>query len=165
MQRCVLVGDVPTGFRGRGRIYILRGLLLLGLGVLFLNPITVTEKDGSIEPSQVFYLLDASESMAIGNQQATRWDQALNIIRESAESAYESAAARVSLFRFGRRLKAVASPEALGLDDKLSNDGMGVTFEQKMAKEEGRQRGSNAVRRVRRDGGYGSLAVIDPKRM
>ena len=34
-----------------------------------------------------------------------------------------------------------------------------------MAKEEGRQRGSNAVRRVRRDGGYGSLAVIDPKRM
>ena len=103
---------------------------------LLFNPVRVTEQMGSIEPSQVFFMLDASESMSIGNDNATRWDQAVNLIRDASQAAHEAAAAEISLFRFGRRLKAVESPDDLGLDDSLTDDGRGVTFVQKPKQED-----------------------------
>ncbi len=117
-------------------IWLLRGLLLLALGMLFLNPVRVTEQKGSIEPSQVFFMLDASESMAIGNENATRWDQAVELVQEATKTIYEKAAAEVSLFRFGRRLKAIDSPADLGLEDKMSDEGMGVSFVDKPSTDE-----------------------------
>ena len=116
-------------------IYVLRGLLLLGLLALLMNPVRITEQMGAIEPSQVFFMLDASESMAIGNESATRWDQAVNMIRKSGEKAFETAAAEISLFRFGRRLKAIDSPDELGMGDSLTPDGHGVSYVQKKADE------------------------------
>ncbi len=103
-------------------IFLLRGLFLLAVLALLFNPVRVTEQMGSIEPSQVFFMLDASESMSIGNDNATRWDQAVNLIRDASQAAHEAAAAEISLFRFGRRLKAVESPDDLGLDDSLTDD-------------------------------------------
>ncbi len=117
-------------------IYVLRGLFLLALLSLLFNPVRVTEQMGSIEPSQVFFLLDASESMAIGDDDATRWDQAVDLISNATKAAYETAAAEVSLYRFGRRLRAVESPDDLGLDNALAEDGRGVTFVQKTSADE-----------------------------
>ena len=112
-------------------IYALRGLLLLALLSLFFNPVRVTELKGSIKPSQVFFMLDASASMSNGDENETRWDQGVNMIQEATKAAHETAAAEVNLFRFGRRLKAVDSPAELGLDNELTNDGMGVSFVEK----------------------------------
>ena len=112
-------------------IYLLRTLLLASLLALFANPVRVTEQKGSIEPSQIFFMLDASESMAIGNQNATRWDQAVQLISNATQSAFETAAAEVSLFRFGRRLKAIESAAELGLEDALTDDGRGITYVEK----------------------------------
>jgi len=117
-------------------IYLLRGLLLLALLSLFFNPVRVTELKGSIKPSQVFFMLDASASMANGNENETRWDQAVNIIKNATKSAHETAAAEVNLFRFGRRLKAVDSPTELGLDNKLADGGLGVSFVEKTTSDE-----------------------------
>lgn len=117
-------------------IWLLRGLLLLALLALFFNPVRVTEQKGAIQPSQVFFMLDASESMALGNAKVTRWDDAVNRIREATKTAYEKAAAEVSLFRFGRRLKAIESPTELGLSDTMSEDGLGVSFVDKTEEEE-----------------------------
>ncbi len=115
----------------RWPIYVFRGILLLGLLALLFNPVRVTEQAGSIQPAEVFLLLDASASMAIGNEEETRWHQAVRLIRNATASAAQSAAAELSLFRFGRRLRAVASPDALNLKDVSANDGYGVTFAQK----------------------------------
>jgi uncharacterized membrane protein len=112
-------------------IYLLRGLFLATLLALLLNPVRVTEREGAMEPSQVFFLLDASESMAIGNENETRWDDAIRKIDSATKAASETAAVEVSLFQFGRRLKAVESPASLGLVDSFSKDGMGVTFVEK----------------------------------
>jgi len=115
----------------RWPIYVLRGLFLATLLALLLNPVRVTEREGAMEPSQVFFLLDASESMAIGNENETRWDDAIQKIGNATRAASETAAVEVSLFQFGRRLKAVESPASIGLVDTFSNDGMGVTFVEK----------------------------------
>lgn len=117
-------------------IYVLRLGLVASLLSLLLNPVRVTEQMGAIEPSQVFFLLDASESMAIGNEDATRWDQAVDLISTATTKAFESAATEVSLFRFGRRLKAIRSPDDMGLDGALTTDGHGVTFVQKDQEQE-----------------------------
>ena len=112
-------------------LYLLRGLLLFAVLALLFNPVRVTEQMGSVEPSQVFFMLDASESMSIGDGHATRWDQAVNLIRDASKEAHETAATEIKLFRFGRRLKAVDSPADLGLADSLADDGRGVSFARK----------------------------------
>lgn len=117
-------------------IWLLRGLLLLTLLSLFFNPVRVTEQKGTIQPSQVFFMLDASESMAIGNENGTPWDKAVDLIQGATKTAYEKAAAEVSLFRFGRRLKAIGTPDELGLTDSMSDDGMGVSFVEKASDDE-----------------------------
>ena len=115
----------------RWPIYVLRGLFLATLAAVLFNPVRVTERTGAIEPAQVFFLLDASQSMAIGDESNTRWDEAIQKIQAATESACQTAATEVNLFRFGRRLKAVQSPEAIGLTDALADDGRGVTFAKK----------------------------------
>ena len=115
----------------RWPIYVLRGLFLATLAAVLFNPVRVTERSGAIEPAQVFFLLDASQSMAIGDESNTRWDEAIRKIQTATQSAYQTAATEVNLFKFGRRLKAVQSPESIGLTDALADDGRGVTFAQK----------------------------------
>ena len=68
----------------RWPIYVLRGLFMATLCAVLFNPVRVTERSGAIEPSQVFVLLDASESMAIGDESNTRWDEAIGKIKDEA---------------------------------------------------------------------------------
>lgn len=113
-------------------IYFLRCCTILAVLGLLLNPVRVTEQQGAIQPSQMFFVLDASQSMAIGGENATRWDQALSMIQKGCKQAHQSVAAEIGLFRFGRRLRAISSPQELGLKESLAEDGLGVSFMKKL---------------------------------
>ncbi len=84
----------------------IRLALLAILGLIIMNPVWVDETKGSLELPKLFYLLDASQSMALGKD-ATRWNQALETIRTTASARNPRAAAQVNTFRFGARLAAV----------------------------------------------------------
>ena len=89
--------------------------LIVLLIALLSNPVQVAERPGALEPADVFVMLDASQSMALEDRGTTRFDQAINMIRESVDDAGRSINANLNLFRFGRRLEAVADPRALGI--------------------------------------------------
>ncbi len=54
----------------------------------------------------MFYLLDTSQSMAIGKN-STRWEQVVQTIRDAGRARDPREGAQVSMFRFGSRLAAV----------------------------------------------------------
>jgi uncharacterized membrane protein len=89
--------------------------LIVLLIALLSNPVHVAERPGAREPADVFVALDASQSMALADQGQTRWERALDMIRRSMNDAEGSINANLSLFRFGRRLEAVADPRAIGI--------------------------------------------------
>jgi hypothetical protein len=107
-----LIGP-PAAIARRPGLYILRGLILLVLAALLLNPVRVQELPGSVDPPDVYCLLDSSHSMAMGTP-ATRWDESLRTIRE-ADALGTRSHARLHLFRFGQKLAAI-DPAQLGLD-------------------------------------------------
>ena len=111
----------------RGGLIAIRAVLILLLLGLLANPVRVSELPGSTTPSDVFYLLDASESMAMGDDESTRWDQAVRLVRDSAQTALERATAQVRLFQFGRRLQAIGNPKRLGLASGGAGEG-GIQF-------------------------------------
>ena len=121
-------------------ILALRGALVALLLALLTNPVRVTELPNTFRPPEVFFVLDASESMAMENGEATRWEQAADLIRHSTRSATDGAVARVSLFQFGRRLRAIGDPAALGLESNHAAGG-GVTFVKKDEQASGSGRG------------------------
>lgn len=92
-----------------------RGLLLLRLAIVALialilfNPVRVDVTPGTVERPKVFYLLDASQSMALGKG-TTRWDQVVETIRSVDRKSDPVSGAQVSAFRFGSRLAAVDAP-------------------------------------------------------
>lgn len=89
----------------RFSLTMLRGLtLLLAIGVLF-NPIRVKQEPGPVERPEMFYLLDASASMAIGDPRS-RWEEAAARIQAANQIAVDSPAV-VKPFRFGQRLLAI----------------------------------------------------------
>jgi uncharacterized membrane protein len=110
----VTVGPANSLARRWGLI-ALRASLLLVLLLLLANPVRVIEIPSSTRPAEVFYLLDASQSMAMVDGPSTRWDQAIDLIRRSSQAVFDRALAQVSLFRFGRRLQAIGTPEKLGV--------------------------------------------------
>ena len=70
------------------------------LALIIANPVSVEKTPGAIELPKLLYLLDTSQSMAIGKG-ATRWDQALNVIRQAARERDPRKSATLSMFRFG----------------------------------------------------------------
>ncbi len=84
----------------------LRALILLILVLILINPVRVAVTPGTVERPKVVYLVDTSQSMALG-QKATRWEQVLTTIRTTDRLRDPSTAAQISVFRFGSRLAAV----------------------------------------------------------
>jgi len=87
-------------------LLVLRLAILAILGLIIINPVRVDETPGTVERPKVFYLLDTSQSMAIGKDK-TRWDQVVQTIRDAGQARDPRAGAQVSMFRFGSRLAAV----------------------------------------------------------
>jgi uncharacterized membrane protein len=106
-----LAGPPTTAARNRG-LTVVRFLVVGLLLALLLNPVRVDESPGTIERPDVFYLLDTSQSMAMGDPE-TRWEEVVRMIRQTDGRSVEQAPARVSLFRFGHRLAAVESADRL----------------------------------------------------
>jgi uncharacterized membrane protein len=96
----------PIALARRAGLLVVRLAILAILGLILVNPVRVEETPGTVERPKVFYLLDASQSMAIGKG-PTRWDQALQTIRNADEALDPQRGAQVSAFRFGSRLAAV----------------------------------------------------------
>jgi uncharacterized membrane protein len=100
------VSGQPIAPARRLGLLAIRLAVLAILGLIIVNPVRVDETPGAIELPKLFYLLDASQSMAIGKG-ATRWDQTVNTIRDAANLRDPRKGAQVSTFRFGSRLAAV----------------------------------------------------------
>ncbi len=96
----------PIAPARRAWLLVIRLAILAILCLIVLNPVRVDETPGTVERPRVFYLLDASQSMAIGKG-PTRWEQAIRTIQDADRSRDPRLGARVSLFRFGSRLAAV----------------------------------------------------------
>jgi uncharacterized membrane protein len=94
--------------RRRG-LWALRLLILAVLIPILLNPVRVDETPGAVERPRVLYLVDASQSMALGKG-SSRWDQVVQTMREADRSHDPRVGAQVSVFRFGARLAAVGGP-------------------------------------------------------
>ena len=60
----------------RWSLWSLRGAILLIVVVVILNPVQVDERPGPVQRPEIFYLVDASASMQMGNPRS-RWDEAI----------------------------------------------------------------------------------------
>ncbi|HVW00321.1 MAG TPA: glutamine amidotransferase [Planctomycetaceae bacterium] len=98
----------PWGLRA------LRWAAVLTLVLILLNPSRVLETPGPVECPDLFFLLDTSESMAVGEPE-TRFDQAVQLMREAEQATRDRVRADIKLFRFGHRLAAIDDPSTLQL--------------------------------------------------
>jgi len=97
----------------RWSLWGLRGAILLIVLVVILNPVRVDQRPGPVQRPEIFYLVDASASMQMGNPRS-RWDEAVATIRAAQNVATDSPAV-VKPFRFGQRLAAIERPDQIGL--------------------------------------------------
>ena len=88
----------------------LRCAVLVVLGLLFINPVKVTETHGDVDRPEMFYVLDTSASMQMGSG-SNRWNDALQMITAADKENAGKTGADVRMFRFGQRLSAVLTAE------------------------------------------------------
>jgi uncharacterized membrane protein len=80
--------------------------------VILTGPVRVDESQGEIRRPDVFYLLDASQSMGIGTT-STRWEDAAAAIRAAADTIEQrDALSSIHAYRFGHRLAALDAGSA-----------------------------------------------------
>ena len=96
----------PAAVARRVGLFVLRSLAIGTLVLILLNPSDVTESPGPIDRPDVFYLLDASQSMSFGDKE-TRFEHARRLMSEATATVGDRPYAEVKLFRFGHRLSAV----------------------------------------------------------
>ena len=97
----------PIAPARRPALLVLRLAILAVLGLIIINPVRVDETPGDGRAPKLFYLLDTSQSMAIGKD-TTRWDQVVQTIRDADRARDPRAGAQISMFRFGSGLAAVS---------------------------------------------------------
>ncbi len=100
------LGGPPAAVARRWGLLAIRAAAVGTLLVILLNPSDVSQTPGPIDRPDIFYLLDSSQSMAVGDQE-TRFDHATRMMREADAAMANDAHANVKLFRFGHRLAAV----------------------------------------------------------
>src|SRR4051794_7486981 len=64
----------PIAPARRAGLFALRCLILAVFAVILFNPVRVDVTPGTVERPRVFYLVDTSQSMALGGK-TSRWDQ------------------------------------------------------------------------------------------
>ena len=107
-----LLGGPPAAVARRWGLIGIRAAAVGTLLVILLNPSEVSQSPGPIDRPDIFYLLDSSQSMAIGDQE-TRFEHAARLMREADSAMADEAHANVKLFRFGHRLAAVETEAGL----------------------------------------------------
>lgn len=101
----------PAAVARRWGLIAIRAAAVVTLLLILLNPSDVSQTPGPIDRPDLFYLLDASQSMAVGDRE-TRFDHATRVMREADQATRDEAHAQVKLFRFGHRLAAVENRTA-----------------------------------------------------
>jgi uncharacterized membrane protein len=96
----------PIAPARRPRLLVLRLAILAIVALIIVNPVRVDLSPGIVELPKLFYLLDTSQSMAIGKDM-TRWEQVVRMIRDADGTRGSDNGAQVSMFRFGSRLAAL----------------------------------------------------------
>ncbi|HLQ46480.1 MAG TPA: vWA domain-containing protein, partial [Planctomycetaceae bacterium] len=105
------LGGPPAGIARRWGLIGIRAAAVVTLLLILLNPSDVSQTPGPIDRPDIFYLLDSSQSMAMGDSE-TRFDHATRLMREADQETRDEGHAQVKLFRFGHRLAAVeAEPQ------------------------------------------------------
>lgn len=104
------LGGPPARIARRWGLFGLRTAAVATLVLILLNPSDVSQTPGPIDRPDVFYLLDASQSMAVGDSE-TRFEHSRRLMREAADATRDEDHALVKLFRFGHRLAAVELSE------------------------------------------------------
>ncbi len=95
----------PPQARARhAALWLLRGGTLVALVAIGLNPVRVAVTPGGAHRPEVHVLLDASQSMRLGNP-ASRWQEGTALLRDALE--LQRGHADVRVYRFGERLVAV----------------------------------------------------------
>jgi len=100
----------PTSLARRWGLLIVRALVVAILLAILANPVRLDELPGLVERPKVVYLLDASQSMALGDD-TSRWDEALGTIRTANGLVPRESQPQLSMFRFGRRLSVVEASD------------------------------------------------------
>ena len=100
------LGGPPAAVARRWGLFALRAAAVGTLLLILLNPSDVSQTPGPIDRPDIFYLLDSSQSMAVGDKE-TRFEHATRLMREADQATRDAGHARVRLFRFGHRLAAV----------------------------------------------------------
>ena len=100
------IGGPPAAIARRWGLIGIRSAAVVTLLVILLNPSDVSQTPGPIDRPDIFYLLDSSQSMAVGDKE-TRFDHAARLMREAESLVSSEAHANMKLFRFGHRLAAV----------------------------------------------------------
>jgi uncharacterized membrane protein len=100
----------PLAPARRRVLWVIRGLVLSVLVLILLNPVWVEETPGSVDRPKVVYLVDTSQSMALGKADKTRWDQVVSTIRGVEDTSPGEVSPTVGIFRFGNRLAAIERP-------------------------------------------------------
>lgn len=108
------LGGPPAAVARRWGLIGIRSSAVATLLVILLNPSDVSQTPGPIDRPDIFYLLDSSQSMAVGDKE-TRFEHAARLMREADQVTRDEAHAQVKLFRFGHRLAAIDDTSALGL--------------------------------------------------
>ena len=96
----------PIAPARRFGLLVLRLAILAILALIMVNPVRVDTAPGIVELPKLFYLLDTSQSMAIGKDM-TRWQEVVRIVGDAGGARGSHDAAHVSMFRFGSRLAAL----------------------------------------------------------
>ncbi len=103
------LGGPPAAVSRRWGLFGIRAAAVGTLLLILLNPSDVSQSPGPIDRPDIFYLLDSSQSMAVGDQE-TRFEHAQRLMREAETATRDEGHALVKLFRFGHRLAAVEAP-------------------------------------------------------
>lgn len=108
-----LLGPINPVARRRS-LWGLRAVILALVALVIFNPVSVQQLPGPVQRPEIFYLIDTSASMQMGNPQS-RWDQTVALI-SGADDRTSSSAALVKPFRFGQRLAAIDERSQVGLE-------------------------------------------------
>lgn len=97
----------------RGSLIAVRSVLLVLVGLILLNPVRVDELPGPMQQPELFYLLDSSSSMQMGDSRS-RWEEATQMIAKAHQKTPTHA--QVKAFRFGQRLAAIEDLTQVGIN-------------------------------------------------
>lgn len=119
-----LFGKSPYAQRHPGLLLIRLTAIALVAIVLF-GPTLVRRQLGKERRSELFYLVDGSRSMEVGDDQ-TRWAQAVSFLDQAIDQAGEEASLNTQAFQFGHRISPLKSetegePVAKSTDTRLAD--------------------------------------------